>query len=66
MSDTASIKARYTYITPFNGGWACFLVVGVQSFRIVEATTKRRAKWYADRLTKALDTMIKEVLDERH
>lgn len=64
MSDIDEIKAKYTYIAPQGGQWATFFHVGVQSFCVGENTNKRRAKWFASILAKALEALIKEECHE--
>ena len=54
------IRDKYTRIAMIGGKWSPLLSVGVQSFRVVEGTSRARANRYADMLSIALENLIKE------
>ena len=54
------IRDKYTNIAKICGRWTTMLSIGVQSFHVVEGTSRARAKWYADMLAVAIENLIKE------
>jgi len=54
------IKRRYTHVTKVLGIWNCYFQVGGQSLWVCSDPTKKRANWYADMLTIAIETLLKE------
>ncbi len=54
------LRDKYTNIDKICGRWTTMLSIGVQSFRVVEGTSRARAKWYADMLAVAIENLIKE------
>ena len=54
-----AIKAKHTYIEVFNDGFAAYLFIYSQAFRVCDETDIVGAEWYADQLAKALERIIK-------
>ena len=52
------IKAKYTRVTKVSGKWSAFLQIDQQGFCICEGTTKKRANWYSERLSIALQRIL--------
>lgn len=53
-----NLESEFIKIKQQDGGWNCYLQIDHQSFCIIENTTKKRAKWYGEMLSKALERMI--------
>lgn len=55
-----TILKKYTRIAKMGDKWNAYLVVGVQSFCVVEQVSKTKAGWYAKMLAFAIENIIKE------
>jgi hypothetical protein len=52
------VKKRYVRVVKIGDKWNTYLQIDHQGFCVVEQTTKRRAKWFADMLAIALQRLI--------
>ena len=54
------IKEKYTRIVKMGDKWNTYLQIDHQGFCVCEQTTKKRADWYVDMLTTALQRLLIE------
>ena len=58
------VKEKYVRVVKINGKWNAYLQIDQQGFCVCEQTTKKRANWYADMLTAALQRLITNEMKE--
>ena len=56
--NVAEVKEKYVRVVKINGKWNAYLQIDQQGFCVCEQTTKKRANWYADMLSVALERLM--------
>ena len=55
----AQAKKKYTRVVNMGGKWSTYLQIDYQGFAVADATTKKRADWFARMLASALTRLVK-------